>query len=105
MKWPRIDPAASDDIDQATAYFTANAPAVEGAFASLLRQTLSQIASKPRRFSLLETNDTDREIRRAGLRRFKYLVIYEVTADAPIVLAVMHASRQPDSWCQRDQNS
>ena len=104
MKWPRIDPAASGDIDQATAYFAANAPAVEGAFASLLRNTLSQIATSPRRFSRLETNATDREIRRVILWRFNYLVIYEIEHDAPVVLAVVHASRQPDHWQSREHN-
>ncbi len=103
MKWPRIDPAAFADIERATTYFAAHAPAVEGAFANLLRKTLSQIASSPRRFSRLETNATDREIRRAVLRRFKYLVIYEVIGDVPLVLAVMHASRQPDVWRDRDK--
>jgi hypothetical protein len=98
VKWPRIDPAASDDIDRAKAYFAANAPAVQGAFASLLLKTLSQIATSPNRFSRLETNTSTREIRRAVLRRFKYLVIFEATATGPLVLAVMHASRQPDAW-------
>lgn len=102
MKWPRIDPAASDDIDQALAYYAAHAPAQRTAFASLLLETLSQIEASPRRFSLLETNATDREIRRANLQRFKYLVIYEVANDSPLVLAVMHASRQPDAWRRRE---
>lgn len=102
MTWPRIDPAAADDIDRATAYFASHAPAVQGEFAKLLLETLLQIAASPQRFTLLETNTTDREIRRAILRRFKYLVIYEVTDAGPLVLAVMHASRQPDAWRRVD---
>ncbi len=105
MKWPRIDPAAVKDIKQALLYFAQQGPALEAAFAKSLKSNLSQIAKSPRRYARLETNETDREIRRVILHRFRYLVIYELVHDIPHVVAVMHASQQPDYWQTRQSDN
>jgi hypothetical protein len=60
-----------------------------------------QIEQHPRRFAKLETTQLEGEIRRSLLRRFPYLVIYEVHPDIIDVLAVAHASRLPDYWADR----
>lgn len=40
-------------------------------------------------------------IRRAGLRRFPYSVLYRVEPAQVVVLAVFHASRDPGVWRSR----
>lgn len=104
MKWPRIEPGADQDIEQAIAYLAPSGIAIQAAFAKSLKNALWQIARTPGRFARLETNETQRDIRRAILWRFNYLIIYELTDDAPVVLAVMHASRQPDYWLTREDS-
>ena len=56
-------------------------------------------------FALLETNETEFEIRRAILKRFPYGIIDQVLPDESIVLAVMHLSRRPDFWINRLEES
>jgi plasmid stabilization system protein ParE len=101
MKWPRIDPDAVRDIEEALAHFRQRDENLEAAFAKSLRTTLSQIAATPRQFARLETNESDREVRRVVLRRYKYLVIYEMIGEVPDVLAIIHASQSPDRWLTR----
>lgn len=98
MMLPRLKPAAVQDAIEAAEYFTQQSPNRGMAFKLALRHACKEIAKSPRRFARLETNDTELEIRRVILWRFNYLVIYEVDREVPVVLAVLHASRQPDAW-------
>jgi plasmid stabilization system protein ParE len=103
VKWPRIEPDAVRDMEKAVAYFAQQSLEHKAAFAKSLREALSQIAKAPRRHARLETNKTDREIRRVIIPRFRYLVIFEMMRETPRVLAVMHASQEPNAW-QRDDS-
>jgi toxin ParE1/3/4 len=105
VNWPRFDHGADEDIDRAVAYFANIGERIAADFAEALTNSLGQIARSPRRFAKLETNTTDREIRRVILQRFNYLVIYEVVGDVPIVLAVLHVSRHPDAWQREGEPS
>jgi hypothetical protein len=42
-----------------------------------------------------------REVRRAPFQHFPYSVIYEVRADALVILAVSHGKRRPGYWRDR----
>jgi plasmid stabilization system protein ParE len=98
VKWPRLTAAAYRDLAEATVYFASQSREAATAFVNDLERALEQIQQSPRLFGRLETNDSDREIRRVVLQRFTYLVIYEIYNEIPEILAVMHASQQPDSW-------
>ena len=43
-------------------------------------------------------------VRRASLRRFPYGVFYMLEDDAVVVLAVMHAKRDPKRWKERTEH-
>jgi hypothetical protein len=103
VTWPRFERGADEDIDRALSYFAQMSASVQSAFAKSLHKTLAQIAKSPKRFAPLETNDTRREIRRAIIWRYKYLVVYEVIEEMPIILAVAHASPDPDFWKSRER--
>ncbi|WP_145435577.1 type II toxin-antitoxin system RelE/ParE family toxin [Lacipirellula limnantheis] len=70
-------------------------------FADHFLRSLAQIERNPRLFARLESTRLSGEIRRAKLPRFPYIVIYEVHADFVQILAVAHASREPDYWSRR----
>ena len=42
-----------------------------------------------------------RDVRRAGVRRFRYDIVYRIRPDALIVVAVAHQSRKPGYWKNR----
>jgi len=43
----------------------------------------------------------DGETRRGRLRRFPYVVYYELAGDDILVLAVWHGRRDPEGWKER----
>lgn len=57
---------------------------------------LKQIQDDPTRFPLLESIPVDRPIHRCRLRRFPYMIVYEVTSTEFVVLSVAHLHRDPD---------
>ena len=71
------------------------------AFLNEYESALERIEAEPGRFSRLETVTVPREIRRLLLRRFPYLVVYEVLTNEVMVLAVAHVSRRPNYWIDR----
>ena len=70
-------------------------------FASELEMVLGDIADRADTYPLLETCPGAWGIRRALLRRFPYVVIYESDGANLRILAVMHTSRHPRYWTKR----
>jgi plasmid stabilization system protein ParE len=65
-------------------------------FRDELEAVLDRIVKTPEAYPVVH-----RETRRARLRRFPYGVFYRVLDDAIVVIAVMHARRDPSSWKRR----
>jgi plasmid stabilization system protein ParE len=101
VKWPRLTAAAYNDLAQATVYFAGKSRDAGLAFVADFERALEQVQRSPRQFGRLETDDSDREIRRVVLRRWTYLIIYEVRSETPEVIAVIHGSQEPAAWKSR----
>jgi plasmid stabilization system protein ParE len=101
VKWPRLTTAAYRDLAEATAYFATKSRGAGTAFVEDVERTFEQIQQSPRQFSRLETDDSDRDIRRVVLRRFSYLIIYETRREMPEILAIVHGSQEPTAWKSR----
>jgi len=86
------------DLDVAAAYqwYEYEQPGLGLEFLDQLRATYDRIAAGP-----FEYQDLRSGIRRALLRRFPYAVYFAVEGDLVIVLAVIHASRDPAEWQRR----
>jgi plasmid stabilization system protein ParE len=66
-----------------------------------LANTFDAIADQPLRFAKLETLPTDESYRRALLKTFPYAVVFEVLEKQILVVAIVHASREPNYWLGR----
>jgi len=86
------------DLDAAAAYqwYENEQPGLGLEFLDQLRATYDRIAAGP-----FEYQDLRSGIRRALLRRFPYAVYFAVDGNLVIVLAVIHASRDPAEWQRR----
>lgn len=62
-------------------------------FLDELRAAYNRIADGPLKYEELRGG-----IRRALLRRFPYAVYFALEGDAVVVVAVLHASRDPAGW-------
>jgi len=97
----QFDPAAVRELRSARDWYNKANPGVGDDFVEsfwrLTDRLLQSPASSPRR----PTPGSNREIRQATLRRFPYLVVYEVRDDALLIIAVAHGRRRPGYWRER----
>ena len=92
---------AEDEINEAARWYADQQNRLAEEFIAEVEKTLAAIEEKPRSFPALETLKTKKDIRRALIDRFPYLVIFEIRGEDTIVLAVSHTSRKPNYWKQR----
>jgi plasmid stabilization system protein ParE len=97
----RILAEAEAEIELARAYLTGQASRLGDRFIADLQETLDAIAKRPERFSKLETLSDEAPYRRALLSIFRYAVIFETMSDEVLVVALAHASREPNYWLDR----
>ena len=74
-------------------------------FLQATHATLLAIEQHPTFFPHLETVPDDVPIRRAIMKEFPYLVIFEMRLDEILVLAVAHTKRRPNYWMSRRKKS
>lgn len=71
----------------------------------LLEQTLQSISDMPESFARYEHAPKGTNIRRAVMRRFRYVVYFEIFPEEVLVYAVGHCSRRPNWWRKRRQSA
>jgi plasmid stabilization system protein ParE len=88
------------DLDVAAAYqwYEREERGLGLEFIEQVRASYDRIAASPLQYQELRAG-----IRRALLRRFPYAVYFAVESDAIVILAVLHASRDPEEWQRREQ--
>ena len=89
--------AARDDARSARDWYEERHPGLGAAFIQRLEACIAQIERNPKIGPVV-----DETTRRAQLRRFPYVVYYELLEDEDIlVLAVWHGRRDPEPWKDR----
>ena len=97
----RILEEAEAEIESARQYLADQSLRLGDRFIADLQETLDEVAERPESFSKLETLPDDTPYRRALLSVFRYAVVFEILADEILVVAVTHASREPNYWLDR----
>ena len=97
----RILAEAAAEIDSARQYLNEQSPGLGGQFLDELAEALNAIASRPLSFAKLETLPPDQPYRRALLPTFRYAVVFDMLESEAVVVAVAHASREPNYWLGR----
>lgn len=96
MRVLRVRPAAAADIEEAFLWYEGQRPGLGDEFRQELKAALDRITASPELYQVLH-----RETRRALIRRFPYCLFYRVYPEAIVVVAVMHARRNPRRWRSR----
>ena len=87
--------AAETDIRDAALWYESRQPGLGSEFTLRIDALIERIAQYPLQFPEIESG-----VRRALLQRFPY-AIYFVVATSPVVIAVLHQRRHPDTWKPR----
>jgi plasmid stabilization system protein ParE len=87
------EPQADLEIEAAFQWYEKEQPGLGMEFLGELRATYNRIVEGPLKYQHLRSG-----VRRALLRRFPYAVYFAVEQSRLVVLAVLHASRDPAEW-------
>jgi plasmid stabilization system protein ParE len=90
------EPAADRDVEAAFAWYENECTGLGIDFLAELRVAYARIVEGP-----LKYRDQRSGVRRALLRRFPYAVYFSLEGNAIVVLAVLHAHRDPAAWQTR----
>jgi len=97
-----VHPEARTEIRAAALWYEEHRPGLGDEFIEEITGTLSRIEETPLSYPTWPgTSRARAAIHRATVRRFPYLLAFEVQADSLLVLAVAHAKRRPLYWLTR----
>lgn len=96
MKPPIFRPAAAADVEEAYRWYEERRAGLGEEFLAAVQGTLESIMANPELYPVVH-----RQTRRALLRRFPYGLYYRVVQGQVVVVACMHASRDPRRWQSR----
>lgn len=93
----RALPVANQEAVEATAYLELHAGLGDD-FYEDFQLAIAAIHANPRMYARTEDGPNEPENREYYIVRFKYRVIYAIWKDEAVIVAVLHAHRQPGFW-------
>ena len=101
MRFRALDPV-EDDLVEAAWWYEQRQNGLGEMFLDAYELAVRRVIAAPTTFARLETNRSKRDIRRCALGRFPHYIMFEITADELIILAVAHPSRRPNYFLRRE---
>lgn len=98
MRIKFLPPAKTEFMD-AIFYYNRQSEGLGYEFAAEVKRTLERIVQYPDAWFKLS-----KRTRRCRTNRFPYGVIYQVRKEILLIVAVMHLSREPETWKSRLKN-
>lgn len=98
---PRLLPEAADDVADIVDWLDQQPLRLGTRFRAALNTLVNQLCQQPRLYGRVSRVPRGREVRVAPMRRFNYVVHYEVTATEVVILSVVHARRRAAEWRSR----
>ena len=86
----------AEHLDE-VAFYESRLPGLGADYLAEFDATMARVCAAPDLYPRLGAD----EIRKAGLKRFPFDIIYTVTTSSLIVLAVAHQRRRPSYWVGR----
>jgi plasmid stabilization system protein ParE len=87
---------AENDIQSAFEWYESQSPGLGEQFLAAVRDKLAAVREFPESSPMVY-----RDVRRAVVSRFPYLIFYVVRPKQVAVLAVLHHARNPAAWPRR----
>lgn len=100
---PRLLAEAEAELLAAMLYYENCRDGLGQEFYKQVADAMATIAQDPLRHPTLEGQRSTRKFRRTALKRFPYIIVYEVREDETLIVAVAHSARQPGYWEGREK--
>ena len=89
--------AAREEFSAAVRWYEQQHPGLGGEFFDAVVHATSLIQAQPK----IDTPSQDRRTRRVLVQRFPYQVVYRLSADQIVIVAIAHLKRRPGYWRMR----
>ena len=96
MRPPIVRPAAAADVEDVYRWYERQQVGLGDEFLAAANAVMKSVVAHPLRFPIVH-----RLTRRAHIRRFPYGLYYRIVEDQIVVVACMHARRDPRRWQSR----
>ena len=93
-----VRPDAQADMFEAGSWYDQQRTGLGTEFSEAAQLSIDSLANFPLRHTI---HNQELGVRWLILRRFPYLVVYQVTGDEVIIIAVTHAARDESAWKER----
>lgn len=93
-----VSPVAQAELIAAAVQLERRAPGLGTALNEAVQDAVRAIGENPGMYSPTEDAPPGYECREFFIERFQYRVVYLVTGDDALVVAVVHAARRPGAW-------
>lgn len=95
---PRLLVEAEDELMQATLFYEGKQSGLGYDLHDRVQETIDRIEEDPLRFPVYEGKELRREYRRAFVKRFPYMVVYEIRPAEVVIVAVAHTKQDAGYW-------
>lgn len=99
----RFEPEAEAEYLQAGRWYEAKLSGLGIEFFDEVDATIRQLLETPRIGAPMPQVPGDLGVRRHAVARFPYHVIYMISNDHVVILAISHDRRKPDYWTERQK--
>ena len=97
MKWTiRLLPEARAEFDNSADWYEDNRTGLGVEFVANVRNVFNRIAANPKLHAV-----TYRDVRKAVVAKFPFVVIYREEIDVVLIISVFHTSQDPAIWEKR----
>jgi plasmid stabilization system protein ParE len=88
---------AQHELGEAVSFYDAQSPSLGDRFVREVVRALHRIQDFPRAWPRMSKRS-----RRCRLTKFHYGLVYQIRKDSVLIVAVMHLSRKPGYWRDRE---
>lgn len=89
-------PEARDELDEAYNWYESQQSGLGDNFLEKVDEALERICQMPESYPVVY-----RDVRRAVIQGFPYIVYYRIVSSRAIVTAIFHGRRNPQAWQTR----
>jgi toxin ParE1/3/4 len=103
LKPLRFAPSVEVEIETAGDYYDDQSPGLGSEFLDAIEEALLRLVEQPQAHGFVLDTAPEERLRQVVLRRFPYRVVFQEREEDLLVLACMHARREPGYWRSRSE--
>lgn len=96
MRTIRLLPEAREEFDNSADWYEDKRTGLGIEFVANVRNVFNRIAANPKLHAI-----TFRDVRKAVVAKFPFIVIYREELDVVLIISVFHTSQDPSIWKRR----